>query len=149
MALMLGSLKTSRPGDRSQIYPAQSPAANCVVDMFGPTDMTDPQELTSLNNAILFGGKSYAQVPASYADASPIRYVTPQTAPTLVIQGYWDTIVYPMQSVTFATKLAGLRIPTLLIPFYGGHWFQYLNPSSQKAMIDSQAVQWVVQFLHP
>lgn len=149
LAMFLGSLKTSRPGDRSQYYANQSPSAACVVEMFGPTDLTDPQQLTTLNGAQLFGGKTYEQAPALYADASPIRYVTPQTAPTLLIQGYWDTIVFPAQAANYANKLISNNVRTLLIPFYGGHWFQYLNPSSQKDQIDNQAVQFVTNILRP
>jgi len=149
LAMFLGLLKASRPGDRSSSYAAFSPAANCVVSMFGPTDLTDPQELTVLDGAQLFGGKTYAQAPALYADASPIRYVTPQTAPTLLIQGYWDTIVFPMQAVNYANKLLASGVGTLVIPFYGGHWFQYLTPSSQKETIDNQALQWVKNLLRP
>ncbi len=149
LALFLGSLKTSRPGDRSASYAGVSPAANCVVDMFGPSDLTDPQELTVLDGAQLFGGKTYAQAPQLYGDASVIRYVTPQSAPTYIIQGWWDTIVFPAQSANMANRLIGNGVPTQLNMFYGGHWFQYLNPTSEKSKIDEQAIYWMSRLMKP
>jgi acetyl esterase/lipase len=144
----LGSLKTSVPGDRSGIFPNQSPAANCVVDMFGPTDMTEPAFLKVIDGIALFGGKTYAQAPQLYADASPIRYVSSQTAPTMMIYGIDDTIVPFSQGQALANKLNQNHVTNYLIPFNGGHWFQG-TPSSQKKAAEDYALNFVKMYLRP
>jgi acetyl esterase/lipase len=144
----LGSLKTNQPGDRSSIYPSQSPAVACVVDMFGPADMTDRAFEQGIDGTPLFGGKTYAQAPQAYAAASPIRYVTPQTSPIMMIYGLNDTIVPFEQAQSLQTVLNQNHVQNYLIPFSGGHWFQG-TPSDQKTAADNYALSFVRMYLHP
>src|SRR5262249_33053417 len=42
LSLFLGSLRTIHPGDEAGRYVDQSPQVSCVVDAFGPVDLTQP-----------------------------------------------------------------------------------------------------------
>jgi acetyl esterase/lipase len=79
LALFLGSLKGSVSNlsggiDRSTYFPKQSPKVSAVVDMFGPTDLTQPAIYTWLAPLELFGGRSYFEVPNLYRDAGTHLY---------------------------------------------------------------------------
>lgn len=43
LALLLGSLSATEPGDRAKYESKQSPQVQCVVDNFGPADLTQPE----------------------------------------------------------------------------------------------------------
>lgn len=149
LALFLGSLNASVPGDRSDLFGQQKPNVSVVVDMFGPTDLTDPAFLVNFQQPPLFGGLSYSQAPALYEDASPKRLIGPQTAPTVIVQGMADTIVPPKQSVDLRDQLQALKVSVTWLPFNGGHWFVGLTPSSEKTNIDNAAMHAVSDLLHP
>ncbi len=146
LALFLGSLTRSAPGDRSNILPSRSPKVSAVVDMFGPTDL--PAMAALLGGLPLFGGKTYSDAPNLYWNASPIRVVSRQTAPTCIVQGADDTVVPPSQAIELVDRLRKLGVPYQWIPFNGGHGFVGLPPS-QKAAVDSKALQCAARYLHP
>jgi acetyl esterase/lipase len=92
LALFLGSLKGSVSNlsggiDRSTYFPKQSPKVSAVVDMFGPTDLTQSAIYTWLAPLALFGGRSYFKVPNLYRDASPIFALSKKTAPLVLFRG--------------------------------------------------------------
>lgn len=153
LALFLGSLSTSAsplPGvsGRSTSYSSQSPKASAVLDMFGPTDLTQPDMYGSLGSLALFGGRTYAQAPGLYRDASPLLTLTSRMAPTCVVQGMYDTTVPPSQSIALINTLYSLGVPYRWLPFNGGHGFSGLS-SLQRADIDNQALQCMIGYLHP
>lgn len=147
LALFLGALKTSVPGDRSQMFADQSPSVSCVADLFGPSNMTDPTLLPLIDGGVLFGGKTYAQYPQLYTGASPINYITPQMAPTVVVQAIADNIVSNNSSVNLINKLSGNGIINKFVVVLGGH--EFINtPSSEKKSADDQVLNFVKFFLH-
>lgn len=143
LALFLGALRDSRPGDRSSIFPAQSPQVRCVVNMFGPADLTHPKFVDVFKNPPLFGGRSYAEAPELWRDASPLESIESDMAPTLVIQGLRDDIVDVDISNNLVERLTEKGVTHEYITFDGGHWFQGLNPPSLKSKIDNQALDFV------
>ncbi len=148
LALFLGSLTKPAPGDRSALLAAQSPKVTVVVDRFGPTDLTKPNMYLKLGAFPLFGGKTYAQAPALYRNASPVFVVNRQTAPTCIVQGAIDTIVPASQSTELRDRLSVLGVRNQYISFHGGHEFVGLTPA-QKNAIDNQTLQCVTRYLQP
>jgi acetyl esterase/lipase len=153
LALFLGSLDASVSNlsggtDRSTYFPAQSPKVSAVVDMFGPTDLTQPVIYTWNAPLALFGAGPYSEVPNLYWDASPVHVVTRQTAPTCIVQGASTRPYPPSQSIALRNKLSSLGVPYKWIPFYGRHGFSGL-PSWLKTAIDIQALQSISGYLHP
>lgn len=148
LALLLGSLKQSRPGDRSSSFPAESPSVACVVNMFGPGDMTSPEFLKQIDGTALFGGRKYAEAPGLYADASPIRFIAGDSAPTLIVHGKKDVVVPFSSAQALLNTFNQNRVGAKLIQFEGGHWFQGL-PSSKKAAIDEKTLEIVTGMLRP
>ena len=143
LALFLGSLNT--PCGTQPPFLAQ---VSAVVDMFGPTDLTQQVIYTQSWVPALFGGQTYSQAPQLYHDASPIFVVGEQTAPTCIVQGLIDTIVPPSQATELSKQLSSSGVPYKWIPFYGGHGFSGV-PSWLKTIIDFEALQCISGYLHP
>ncbi len=149
LALFLGSAKTVVPGDMAGMWPAVSPAAQVVVDEFGPADLTQPNEYTILQGLPVFdGGETYAQNPAVYWDMSPVRILSAATAPTCIIQGTLDTTVLQSQSLELQTDLKNLKVPNKYISYTGGHEYSGVSGST-KTSIDNSALSYVNGYLHP
>lgn len=90
--------------------PEQSSAVQAVVDIYGPTDFTEPKRrdhrlVTSYMNG------TYEQDPSRYEKASPIRYVTEKSPPTCVIHGTVDMLVPVRQSDWLVEKLKEKGVP--------------------------------------
>ncbi|MBW8699936.1 Prolyl tripeptidyl peptidase [Streptomyces sp. MBT84] len=67
----------------------------------------------------------YAQVPARYAERSPLEHADRITAPFLLLQGLDDAICPPVQCERFLDRLAGRSVPHAYIAFEGeGHGFR-------------------------
>lgn len=86
-----------------------------VVDLFGPTDMTDLYNFYS-NNSTTQYGFSYllngipSKNPSLYNSSSPINYVTSTSPPTLILHGGKDTIVPFRESVNLHNKLTSVGV---------------------------------------
>ncbi|MFJ8110638.1 S9 family peptidase [Streptomyces sp. NPDC096132] len=66
-----------------------------------------------------------AEVPARYAERSPLEHADRITVPFLLLQGLDDVICPPVQSERFLTRLAGRRVPYACLMFEGeGHGFR-------------------------
>jgi acetyl esterase/lipase len=150
LALFLGSLGTSVPN--STCLPScffnQSPKVSAVVDMFGPTDLTQPAIYSWVQYLWLFNMTPYKANPMLYQDGSPIFLVSNQTAPTCIVQGVIDTTVPISQSIELRNKLSSSGVAYKWIPVYGGHQFSGV-PSWLKTIIDAEALQCISGYLHP
>lgn len=90
--------------------PDQSSAVQAVVDIYGPTDFTDPDRRDhELLRAYMNG--TYDQDPARFEKASPVRYVTEKSPPTCVIHGTVDMLVPIHQSDWLVEKLKEKGVP--------------------------------------
>ncbi|MCX4766187.1 prolyl oligopeptidase family serine peptidase [Streptomyces sp. NBC_01275] len=66
-----------------------------------------------------------AEVPARYAQRSPVEHADRITAPFLLLQGLDDVICPPAQCERFLARLAGRRVPHAYLAFAGeGHGFR-------------------------
>jgi acetyl esterase/lipase len=153
LALFLGSLKGSVSNlsggiDRSTFFPHQSPKVTAVVDMFGPTDLTQTAIYSWVAPLALFSGRSYFQVPNLYWKASPIFVLGKETAPTCIVQGTSDTVVPLYLSLVLRGKLSSLGVPNEWIPYIGGHAFTDVS-SWLQTFIYTQALNCISRYLHP
>jgi len=93
-----------------QAYKYTSPVSiKAVVDFFGPTDLVEmynnpinPLIPVLLQNVT---GGSPATQQVLYEQSSPVSFVTPQTPPTIILQGGADIVVDPAQSVILRNHL--------------------------------------------
>ncbi|MBO7941025.1 prolyl oligopeptidase family serine peptidase [Streptomyces antibioticus] len=66
-----------------------------------------------------------AEVPARYAERSPVTHADRITAPFLLLQGLDDVICPPVQAERFLARLAGRGVPHAYLAFEGeGHGFR-------------------------
>jgi acetyl esterase/lipase len=96
-----------------------------VVDFYGPTDLVAlyriPKAVASLD---LFFGQPPSNAPLPYAAASPIRHVSPRSAPMLLIHGMADPLVPLAQSADLVARLQAAGVPARLLVVPGvGHSF--------------------------
>lgn len=112
-------------------YPGISNEVRAVVDMYGITDLltrrkTDkngnPVGRPVLNSALMEG--SIDESLPRWRMASPVFHVSPNTPPTLILQGTADTTVDRDQSKELASQLANHRVEHELVLIPGvGHTF--------------------------
>lgn len=108
-------------------HPGQSDKVNCVVDFFGPADLTLYSETPGIEKAFmvpLLGGGS-AQYPELYTKASPVEYATKNAPPFLIIHGTTDVVVPLLHSKRLHAKLTAAGAAAELVPVRNkGHgWF--------------------------
>ncbi|HVZ56456.1 MAG TPA: alpha/beta hydrolase [Chitinophagaceae bacterium] len=102
------------------------PAA--IIDFFGPTDLADMYNhpLNPLIPPVIASvmGGTPDQLPDLYAASSPLNFITPQSAPTLILQGGQDPLVAPSQSESLQAKLqaAGVANQYVFYPAEGHGW---------------------------
>lgn len=136
LALMLGVFDRTAPGDYARELPGVSSAVACVVDDFGPSDLTTdtlwpPDEQ-------LFGSKDRQQVKDQERAASPIYLVGPRTAPVMIVHGKDDKSVNIAQSLQLLDRLKQDHIPVRMTQFDGGHEFAGLQMPQIIALYQAQ-----------
>ena len=116
IAALLGTVEKNE-GLEGKLYLDESSAVECVVDYFGPTDMSLFCETPGIESAFmvpLFGCK-YASHEDVYKQASPLYHVKKTSAPTLICHGTADIIVPIIHSERFYDKLQSLGVKSKLI----------------------------------
>lgn len=118
----LGTMDTLDNSDPA--LAAFSSRVTCVVDMCGPTDLTEDFEPKVAKgkwcNEIvenLLGGKERKGA----REASPLFHVDRRTPPFLIFHGRKDDIVPLDQSERLLTALKAADVPAELVVFDGGH----------------------------
>ena len=126
----------------------QSSAVRAVVDMFGPTDLTNypavPQGQAVARN--VFGVE-----PGSDSDvlrrASPVTYVRADAPPFLILQGTEDKTVAPSQSQLLYDRLHAVGAPvTLVLVQHAGHGFAPVGGPIQPSL--SEIADQIVAFFN-
>lgn len=107
----------------------ESSRVACVVDWFGPTDLLamnrqgstiDAESAESVVGRLL--GGTPADAITAYQSASPLGYVTPDDAPTLIVHGTRDTLVPFEQSAELHHALTSQGVPAAFVAVQGaGH----------------------------
>ena len=151
LALLLDELQTIYPADVATIDANYSPTTQCVVDTYGPTDLTRLyNEVPTLQPKLyaLLDDQTPTSDPAIYQDASPVYNIAPQTGPVFICQGTEDTTVPPDQSQELQQDLQTANIPYNYQQYIGGHGFGGLL-LGQAYMIEEQINAYVVAQEHP
>lgn len=102
-----------------QAYKYATPDVKAVVSFFGPTDLTAMynkpwHSLIPPLLKMLTGTTPQANA-VVYQQSSPAYFVTPQTAPTILLQGGRDKIVDASQSRLLEEKLTQAGVPNELV----------------------------------
>jgi acetyl esterase/lipase len=81
-----------------------------VVDIYGPVDFTTEY---AKNQPLVndFLAHSYKESPELYIEASPVRYLSKNNPPTLILHGTSDRLVPISQSDTLKARLDRLGVP--------------------------------------
>ena len=150
LALFLGTLPAIHAGDEAGLFANESPAVSCVVDEFGPTDLTQMLSTPYQRSLVLplMHNLTPQADPALYRDASPLFDVTSHSAAMLIIQGTEDTIVPQSHSLSLQQKLQQAHVPVNYISFKGGHGFAGLD-EQQKDTIQMHVVNFLNAQEHP
>jgi acetyl esterase/lipase len=117
LAALLGTYSVNASGT---ISPA---AVDSVIAISTPTDLGPLFTQSPLAGLAVkqFLGGTPAQVPASYAAASPIDHISPSDPPMLLVQGRQDPLIPMRQSIVMSAALAAAGVPHGLILVHGGH----------------------------
>jgi acetyl esterase/lipase len=123
IAALLGTTDT-KAGFDGPLYPDQSSRVNCVVDFFGPTDLTLYCQTPGLEQMFFVPllGTTSKKHPEVYKKASPIDYVSKDDPPFLLIHGTLDLVVPVLHSELLCRKLTEAGVNAKLLPVSGeGH----------------------------
>jgi acetyl esterase/lipase len=106
--------------------PEQSSKVACVVNFYGPSDFTKSygKSVDAAEVLPLFLGGNLEQARQKHIIASPLYWVTPNSAPTLCVHGTKDNYVAYEQAVWMVDKLLNAGVEAELITMQGaGHGF--------------------------
>ena len=107
--------------------PGQSSAVTCVVNYYGPSDFLQSYGKSVDAHEVLplwFGGNLDTQR-HKHILGSPLNWVTPLAAPTLIIHGTEDKYVAHEQGVWMADRLKASGVEVQLLTLQGaGHGFK-------------------------
>jgi acetyl esterase/lipase len=119
-----------------QAYKNATPKIKAVVDLYGPTDMTDMYNSPAASSPAFLIGYITTGSPtgtptnnaAKFAASSPITFVTAQSPPTIMFHGTADVVVKYQQSTLLQAKLALNGVVNQLQPYTGeGHAYTGIN----------------------
>jgi acetyl esterase/lipase len=127
LAQFLGVTAGVKEFEGDQSNAGQSSAVTCVVNKYGPSDLTrsygksvDAAEVLPL----FFGGDLTTARPL-HVRGSPLNWVTPDAAPTLLLHGTEDPYVAFEQAQWMRDRLAACNVEVKLVEFPGtGHGFK-------------------------
>lgn len=105
-------------------YPEYSRQVQCAVDLYGPIDLLSYKDLPMF-------GKTRAQAPDTYRDASPNSWVSKNTPPILILHGTADKSVSIEQSKLFARALDRAGAPFELVVVEGAPHTFHLQPKQK------------------
>ena len=123
-----------------------SSRVNCVVDFYGPSDLTKSygRSVDAAEVLPLFLGGDVEHERKRHILASPLFWVTPNAAPTLLIHGSEDKYVNYEQAGWMFQRLMESQVETELLPLVGaGHGFK--GEDAKKA--EAAMVAWLDRHL--
>ncbi len=149
---LVSLLGTTETRDNSDPELAKfSSRANCVVDLYGPSDFTVPSAQASPQAiqlvTLLFGGKTPEQAPDAYKEGSPVVHVDHHAAPFLIMHGDKDPLVPISQSERLHKALKDAKIESTFVVFANeGHGFQTVADQEKR---DRLALEFFKKHLRP
>lgn len=106
--------------------PNQSSAVACVVNYFGPEDLTKSygRSKDAAEVLPLYLGGDLSKAYKRHIEASPLYWVTPEAAPTLCVHGTKDELVNYEQATWIVARLNSADVEAQLLTMEGaGHGF--------------------------
>jgi len=106
---------------------SQSSAVACVVNQYGPSDFTKSygKSVDAAEVLPLWLGGNLDTAHERHIQASPLNWVTPDAAPTLILHGTEDKYVAYEQGVWMRDRLHSCGVEVELMTFEGaGHGFK-------------------------
>ncbi len=107
--------------------PGFSSAVTCVVNVYGPSDFTKSYGKSVDAHVVLpmWLGGDVETARAKHIQSSPLNWVNPSAAPTLIIHGTEDKYVAYEQAVWMRDRLTACGVPVVLLTLEGaGHGFK-------------------------
>jgi acetyl esterase/lipase len=137
LALLLGTTADSGDPSASDAVLRESSRVAAVVAYFPPTD------LSRWGNRRAFPATAEL-TQAEAAQYSPIRFVSPGAAPSLIVHGDADTVVPMVEGETMHGALTKAGVPASFIRIEGaGHGFE----GADLERVNAAMVQWFEQHL--
>jgi acetyl esterase/lipase len=139
LALLLGTTADSGDPSASDAVLRESSRVAAVVAYFPPTDLSrwGTQRIRQAFAAMRL-------TDAEAAEYSPIRFVSPGAAPSLIVHGDADSTVPIVEGETMHAALTKAGVPASFIRIEGaGHGFEGANLERASAAM----VQWFEQYL--
>ena len=124
LAAMLAVTAPKDNLDPARPYSEYSCKVQCAVDLYGPIDLLSYKDLPMF-------GKSRAQAPELYREASPTTYVSVQTPPVQILHGTADKSVSIEQSQLFARALQKAGAPVVFETVEGAPHTFHLQPKQR------------------
>lgn len=124
LASMVGVTQPGDGLDPAGPYGEHSCAVNCVVDLYGPTDVTQWKDIVALRT-------SRAQAPDLYRAFSVTTYLDKSDPPFLILHGTADKTVEVAQSQLLADALKAHGIPHQLEIIEGAPHSFHLQPKEK------------------
>jgi acetyl esterase/lipase len=120
--------------------PGPSSAVSCVVNVYGPSDFTKSYGKSADAHEVLplWLGGNLEQARLRHIQASPLNWVVPSAAPTLLIHGTEDKYVAYEQAVWIRDRLASCGVDVQLLTMNGaGHGFKGADAEkTDKALLE-------------
>jgi acetyl esterase/lipase len=120
--------------------PGQSSRVSCVVNYYGPSDFTQSygKSVDAAEVLPLWLGGNLEAARLRHIEASPLNWVTPHAAPTLIIHGTKDNYVAYEQAVWMHDRLKACGVPVELLTLEdAGHGFKGADAErAERATLD-------------
>jgi len=136
LAVFLGVRDSTILGDYARELPGVSSSVSCVVDNFGPVDLTSESLWPPDQN--LFGSDGHQRPTDQEHAASPIFLVGRRTAPIMIAHGRQDKAVSIDQSLQLLDRLRQYGVPAKMVQMNGGHEFDGLPASAIQAIFQAE-----------
>jgi acetyl esterase/lipase len=122
LATMLATTGEKDGFDNIGAWPGYSSKVACAIDMYGAVDLMNYHDMKMFD-------KTRSEASELYIKASPITYVSPLSAPMLILHGTGDKTVAVSQSETLAAACRKFGVEhQLLIIDNAPHTFDLLPP---------------------
>jgi len=118
--------------------PGFSSAVTCVVNVYGPSDFTKSYGKSVDAHVVLpmWLGGDVDSARAKHIQSSPLNWVTPSAAPTLIIHGTEDKYVAYEQALWMRDRLTACGVPVELLTLEGaGHGFKGADAEKSEAAL--------------
>src|SRR5438105_15895144 len=127
LAQFLGVTADLRQFEGDEGNDAQSTRVACVVNRYGPSDFTKSygKSVDAAEVLPLWLGGNLETARERHIRSSPLNWVTPNAAPTLILHGTEDKYVAYEQGVWMRDRLQACGVEVELLTFQGaGHGFK-------------------------